>query len=87
MCDPAGLLARATVERIVNVRWNAGETLSISAFVIKLITPASRAACIPFIEALFRTPPPPPFSVYDYILTEDLKLLGFFKCLHDMFQI
>ena len=58
MCDPAGLLARATVERIVNVRWNAGETLSISAFVIKLITPASRAACIPFIEALFRTPPP-----------------------------
>lgn len=62
-----GLHERASVERIVNVKWYA--------------------ACLPFIEALSRSPAAPPFSVYDYILAEDLKLLEFFKCLHDVLQI
>jgi hypothetical protein len=62
-----GLHERATVERIVSVKWYA--------------------ACLPFVEALCRTPPAPPLSVYDYILAEDLKLLEFFKCLHDVLQI
>ena len=83
----AGLLARATVERIVNVKWNAGEYISNSVFVVILLTPFSIAACVPFIVAIFRSPQPPPYSVYDYILAEDLKLLEFFKCLHDVLQI
>ncbi len=82
-----GLLARATVERIVNVKWNAGEYISNSVLVVILLTPFSLAACVPFIVAIFRSPLPPPYSVYDYILAEDLKLLEFFKCLHDMLQI
>ncbi len=83
----AGLLARATVERIVNVKWNAGEYISNSILVVILLTPFSLAACVPFIVAIFRSPQLPPYSVYDYILAEDLKLLEFFKCLHDVLQI
>ena len=56
----AGLLARATVERIVNVKWNAGEYISNSVFVVILLTPFSLAACVPFIVAIFRSPNPPP---------------------------
>jgi hypothetical protein len=45
------------------------------------------AACLPFVEALSRPLPSPALSIYDYILVEGMKLLEFFKSLHDMLQI